>query len=519
MRHLASLTSGSPPRLRRAVFVPLGGTLLGLSFPPFPFAPLAWLALVPLLCLWLEQNSPRTLFIDAYATFLITFAVAFHWPLFHADADTALISLPALFILPMWMAIPFGLSSYLRRRTGVPVALAALAALYVLMEWGLRRGPFAFPWTLLGHTQAELTPVNGLARFGGVPLLSVYVICLNVLVLTLVARLRDLRLPIAALVVAGTAAAFLPRPAGDRGSVLRVGIIQPAISADEWADIDDARRVGVLLALSDTLAAAASGDETTVREEPAPADAVSAARSLDLVVWPETALPPGDETSRRRVQRWVDAHGVPLITGAIEEGGGGASYYNAAALVRPGGPDAVYRKRRLVPFAEHVPFQNRWPWVRRLAVPSGGVAGYARGESGELMEIQQARFGVLICFETLFDDAARGYAQREADLIVTITQDGWWGDSFGYRQHLAFNRLRAIETGRPIVQVSVSGLSAVIRSDGAIGDRIGWMERRAAVAAVPAGHGDTFFVKTGDWVSPLAAVLFVILSVTAFRRI
>lgn len=483
---------GPAPPVRRGALILLGGALLGLSYPPFPLGPLAWFALVPLLWLWLEHRSARDVFVDAFGTFLITFAVAFQWPLFHVNAETALLSLPGLLVIPMWMALPFGLSHLFRHRSGAAASLAALVALFVLMEWGLRRGPFAFPWSLLGHSQADLTPINGLARFGGVPLLTVYVFILNVLTLSLITRLQRLRLPLAALAIAGAFAAVLPRGGDDRGSELRIGIVQPAISADRWADLEDPRRLDLLLALSDTLAAAHSDTS-----------------ALDLVVWPETALPPGDVASRRLVRRWVDAHGVPLLTGAIEEAPG--RYFNAALLIRPNEPDAVYRKRRLVPFAEHVPFQNRWPWVRRLAVPSGGVPGYAPGASEELLEIQNARFGVLICFETLFDDAARAYVRRGADVIVAITQDGWWGESYGFRQHLAFTRLRAIETGRTVVQVSVSGLSAIVRPSGAIGGRIGWMERRAAVAVVGMGTRETVFMKTGDWVSPfaLAAMLVV----------
>ncbi len=481
--------------------------MLGLSFPPFPFAPLAWIALVPLLLLWTEEASSRSAFLDAYGTFLGTFAIAFHWPLFHINAETALLSFPPLLVVPMWMAVPFGLSHLLRRRTGMPAAAAALVALFVLMEWGLRRGPFAFPWTLLGHTQADFAPISSLARIGGVPLLTTFVLAMNVFCLFLIERRRGATLTAAALGLCAVIAAVWPRTDVSPERSLRVGLVQPAIPADEWADLDDVRRVDVLLALSDTIAA-------RVRRTGV---------GVDLVVWPETSLPPGDVPTRRRVQGWVDAHEVPVLTGEIASGtspSGTAVFYNAARLLRPSRPGLVYRKRRLVPFAEHVPFQDRWPWVRRLAVPSGGVPGYARGRSGDLMEIPEARFGVLICFETLFDDAARAYARRGADLIVTITQDGWWGASFGYRQHLAFTRLRAVETGMPVVQVSVSGISAVVGPGGAIDGRIGWMEREAALGVVQIGGGRTPYLTFGDWVSPvaLAAAMLTVVVALISRR-
>jgi len=506
VRRPAFLDRQPPTGLRRSVLIVAGGALLGLSYPPFPFAPLAWLALVPLLLLWLEHSSARTAFVDAYAAFLITFAIAFQWPLLHLNAGTALLSLPGLLVIPMWMAIPFGLSHLLRRRAGPAIALLGFAALFVSMEWGLRRGPFAVPWSLLGHSQSDLAPLNRLARLGGVPLLTAYVLVLNLLAFSFVSELRRLRRPLAALAIAGLLAAVVlrsfDRTAARYGEALRIGIVQPAVTASTWADLYDPARLEVLLTLSDSLLASTDADTS----------------SIDLVVWPETALPPGDAASRRLLREWVDAHGVPLLAGAVEDASG--SYFNAALLFRPHEDGAVYRKRRLVPFAEHVPFQSRWRWVRRLAVPSGGVAGYVPGSTGNLLEIPEARFGVLICFETLFDDAARAYARRGADLIVAITQDGWWGDSFGYRQHFAFNRLRAIETGRSVVQVSVSGLSAVIDPNGASGVRYRWMERRADAVVVRAGTTDTLFMKTGDWLSPLAFAASLLMAFVAllYRR-
>jgi apolipoprotein N-acyltransferase len=127
-----------------------------------------------------------------------------------------------------------------------------------------------------------------------------------------------------------------------------------------------------------------------------------------------------------------------------------------------------------------------------------------------MFDIGSARFGTMICFESLFDDVARAYALKGADFLVTITQDGWWGNSFGYRQHLAFNRLRAIETGLPLVQVAVSGHTAVISPDGRITVRSGWMERGAWIASLGAGGTSTPFVRYGDVLS-LAALPLVLL--------
>ena len=304
-------------------------------------------------------------------------------------------------------------------------------------------------------------------------------------------------------VCAGLIAAFLPPdvPRGT-GPPLTIALIQPGISAETWADFDDPQAVRMLLAMYDTL------DPT----------------AIDLAIWPETALPPGNEPLRRLVLRHVETHGIPLLTGAIDEAPDGnrdhaaRPWFNAARYVRPGQPDAVYRKRRLVPFAEGVPFENRWPLMRRLAIPAGGVAGYVPGTSPARMDLDGIPFGVMICFETLFDDTAREYARDGAQFLIAITQDGWWKNSFGYRQHLAFNRLRAIETGRPFVQTSVSGSTASIRPDGAIETHIGWMEQRVAIVRIGPATSPTPYMRWGDIVSPAASVIALILLFMAFVR-
>lgn len=488
-------------RLPRWPAVIASGALLGLSYPPFPFPALAWAALVPLLLLWMETDSARRAWIDAFVAFLLTFGIAFQWPLFHAMPTTAWLSLPGLIIIPLWMAAPFGLSAHVRRRVGPAAGLITLLAVYVLMEFSLRRGPLAFPWSLLGHTQAGFYPVNQLASIGGVPLLTLFVLLVNGTLLAVVGRsLLKVGAIMGTLSVGLIGLSLLVASTPNRSaseSHVRMSIVQPAISATAWADVYDTRRLDSLLVLSGRL------DGTRARSDPSgPSAPREAADRIDLVLWPETALPPLEQ-SRERVRRWVDSSRVPILSGAILESSD-ERVHNAALLFRPDLPLQVYRKERLVPFAEGVPFEEHWPWLRRLAVPSGGIAGYAAGSGNTPMEIPDARVGVLICFESLFDDAVRAYARSGTRAVVTLTQDGWWGDSFGYRQHAEFNRLRAIESGLPMVQASVSGISGIIRPDGRIDGRLGWMDRGVQVVSVPQRLAATPYVRFGDWVSVVA---------------
>ncbi len=490
--------------------------MLGVSFPPFPFPFLAWIAFVPFLAAWDDRTEWRSVFVDIYVAFLAAIAVAFQWPLFHVNTETALLSLPPLLILPMWMALPFALSNPIRRHLGLGAGMVALAAFFILMEFGLSAGPLAFPWPLVGHSQSEWFPVNQIAAIGGVPLLTLLVLAANCLAFLLLRRFQKLFHAVfcgaASLMLLGIMAGSTymnsdldsaGRTTQEASRTLRVAGIQPSFSPESWADLNDSTRVSELIARTRTLL-------RDLDSEP------------DLIVWPETAIPPrrGSSAYTGQLQAFTDSTGVPMLAGAITSGSDKiAAYRNSALFLVPGHPVRTYDKINLVPFAERVPFVGRFPFLRRLAIPAGGVAGYEPGKNRAIFEISGQPFGVLICLETLFSDAARTYARGGAHALIAITQDGWWGDTFGYRQHLAFNRLRSIETGLPMIQASVSGVSALIYPDGRIHELAGWMESATWMVDLPASGSPTFYVERGDWTTaPAALIAITIAAIYGVRR-
>lgn len=485
------------------------GVALGVSFPPFPLSVLAWVALVPLLGVWQGTDSARQMLLYAYGAFLATFAVAFSWPLNHLRLDTAVLSLNGILALPLLMAIPVALSVHVRRRRDLGWGLVALGSFYLVMEWGMSHGPLAFPWSLLGHTQATNALTRPLAALTGVPGLSAWVLLANGVVFAGLIALRRRRLALLAgllliMLPAGYAAWFTthaPEPADE----IQVGFIQPAFSADAWADVHDQRRVDRLLALSDSLLA-------TTSEPP------------HLLAWPETALPVlEDQADRdalhRRLRAWATARDVPLLTGAITVAPAQEAFQNSALLFAPDSGPMRYDKMKLVPFAEYVPFSRGIAWLRRLAIPAGGVSGYVPGTAQTMLAVPDTtaatNVGVLICFESVFGNYARRYVEQGADVLVTLAQDGWWGRTPGYRQHAAFTRLRAVELQRAVLQVTVSGTSALYLPSGEAAFETGWMERMARIDPVPLYTARSLFARWGDWISPLALLGTVLTAVMA----
>lgn len=488
------------------------GMLLGLSFPPSPAPVLAWVAWIPLLWVWAQTDSARLMLLRAYAAWLATYAVAFAWPLAHVRPDTALLSLNGLLLLPLLLSLPPALAVPVRRRWGVYAGLAALAAFHLSAEWVMSRGPLAFPWSLLGHTQAEATSVAPLAALAGVPGLTLWLLLLNsfgYLILTapsLRLRLRHAAGALAILLAGLGYAAWYRATIPPADEAVPIGLVQPAIPAVDWAAVHDTTRAGRLLALTDSLLAATASPPA-------------------LMIWPETALPvldasPASRALLRRLQAWVDRTQVPLLTGAIAVPADAPDHYrNSALLLQPGRTVQQHDKIKLVPLAEYVPFSDRFAWLRAFAIPAGGVRGYVPGHRQTVLRIARPdrpplHVGVLICFESVFGNYVRRYHEQDADLLVTLAQDGWWGPTAGYRQHLAFTRLRAIESSRTLVQVTVSGTTALVRPDGTSAFEVGWMEQGARVVSAPLHDASPPYARWGDVVSILALTLSLLMGLS-----
>lgn len=499
----------------RAMRIACTGAMLGMSFLPLSgwSAPLAWLAFVPLLQTWNEAKQGYVVLLDAYLAVLAAYLVAFSWVLNHHFAITALASLGGLLFIPLFTAVPFAVSSWFRRRYGYLIGGTALVAFVLAAEWALSHGPLAFPWTLLGHTQAALFPFNQWAAWFGVPGLSCWVLLLNGAAHGVLSAERRMTALFAAsffMALIGTVGLLgswqrtYPPEATAFTSAL---IVQPALPASEWADTDDTARVGRLL--HDTRAAVDT-----------------AQRPPDLVIWPETALPPSatQPNIHTSVYTWTNRVNVPVLTGAIREAeslaGSRRLYYNSALLVQPDTGNVLYDKMKLVPFAERVPLVDTFPPLRTLAVPAGGVAGYVAGDAPRVLIGSSFALGPLICFESTFGTLTRQYVRAfsRLDFFVALSQDGWWGQTPGYRQHLAITRLRAIETSRAVVVSTVSGISALIGADGAIVQATDWMDRTVELMRIPHHTGTTVYAQYGAWIdrAPLVVtVLFVMLWLVA----
>jgi len=477
-------------RLTRNLLLPaLSGLLLLLSFPSFSLSYVALCAWIPLLAS-LEGKGARRAFQSGWITGVLFYGFLIYWLNYVTTAGYTLLVLylslyPAVFCL-------------LLGRLRGPVARPFWGGLlWTGMEYLRSIGPWSFSWGLLGHTQWATPQLSYSARWWGVYGLSFLLMAMNLCLVEVWVRRRRRRAirnrwlwPPAILILIAVLGQVRNPGEGARRP-LRVALLQGNYPQDEKWEATTTDVLECYLELS----------REALEEGP------------DLIVWPETAIP--DVLTRRpevraAIQDWVSAHRTSVLFGSVAEEPPG--YYNSAFLVSPVADGKVrwqrYDKVHLVPYGEKVPFKRLFPFLERI-VESRGGGEYEAGSGFPVFEIQRARFGVLICFESTIPTLARQYALQGIDFLVVITNDAWFGPSTAPYQHALQSAFRAVETGVPVVRSTNTGWTCAFDARGRLIKAIPIYERGFLTVDVQVGRQPTLYTRWGDLPMQLALGLML----------
>lgn len=199
--------------------------------------------------------------------------------------------------------------------------------------------------------------------------------------------------------------------------------------------------------------------------------------------------------------------------------------YNAAVLVRADGSHESYNKSKLVPGVELMPFENVLGPLAGLALDLGGTTGsLGTQEERSVLWTADKRIGLAptICYESIYGDHVAAHVRNGANLIVIMTNDGWWGDSPGYKQHFDYGRLRAVETRRDVARCANTGISAFFNQRGDVLQRSGWWVKATLRGTVHLRSDLTFYARNGDYIGigsyGVSALLLLLAGGMALRK-
>jgi apolipoprotein N-acyltransferase len=243
------------------------------------------------------------------------------------------------------------------------------------------------------------------------------------------------------------------------------------------------------------------------------------ARGADLIVWPESATPfyfDEDPASALRVRQLVNEIGTPLLFGTDEvERGSPPRYYNSAfVLDETGTTAAVYRKMFLVPFGEYVPFGTLLTFVGPLV---DAVAAFSPGQGVTMLPVDGHMVSTAICYEVVYPHLIRRGVLQGAELLTTITNDAWYGDTSAPFQHFDLAAMRAIEQGRYLARAANTGISGIVDPYGRVTVRTTLFETAAPIGEVRFVQERTVYARIGDLAAQLA-VLITLLGVGSAMR-
>jgi apolipoprotein N-acyltransferase len=474
------------------------GALLSLANPPADLGPVAFFALVPLLWV-LRDVRPRRGAWFGFAFGLTYYGILMYWLL-----PFGVIAWFPLVLSQAGYAALFGALFPLLWREDRPLRSAlAAAALWTAVDWARGSWPVGgFTWGGLGYTQHANPVLIPLASITGVWGVTFVVLLGNSVALEVT---RALRGGPRAFRTSGRARAMVLAAVGTAAALLPAVIPLPATASPGLRIAVVQGNVPRALA-SDRLLQQAIVGENHIRLH-----GRLAADPPDLAVWPENALaedPTVNSVLGAEVARAIRAVGSPTLVGAVRATPDGR-YFNQALLYSGQGQIlGRYIKIHLVPFGEYIPFRSVFKWTERYRQ---GNADLVAGNRIRLFDVRGVRVGTPICFENAYPDLFRRFVDAGAQVMVVTTNDSSFLESVASREHLIMSQLRAVETGRWVVQAAISGHSAVVDNRGRVVAETALFVPAILERTVPGSNARTAYVRFRDWF-PWACGLVVLVA-------
>ena len=513
-----SLSAANISRTWALPLTMLSALMYALSFPSFltlagtPF--LAWVCLIPLFLAILYSDTLRAIIYGVAFGALYTLVLNY-WHGTYSYISLAFSVLLSTMLYVIWM-VPFVIIVKKSQKWGFII----IPLFWLTFDYLRTLGFLGYPWGFLGVSNWSFLPLIQIADFTGVWGLTFLIVFWNAAVTWSFASgdfgwswSRRRWVPIAAagilvMLSLGYGIVHLLRGPPEDARVMRVVLVQQNRDPRKHQFQDSYRSIVRLT-------------NDAMRE--------SGGRKPDLIVWPEggfmtdirywTERSASGSSSSGQVERFLQYQkrlGTWLVTGTqdhiYETGPDGERKkrnFNSSVLLTDRGEIAgFYHKIHLVPFTEHFPYRDQFPWLAAL-LDKFGTSNWKQGSERTIYEHPSARFFTPICFEDIFPDDLRHFVRNGAQLIVNMSNDYWSLTPVEGKQHAIHSIFRAVENRRPMVRATASGLTIYISVDGRVSrDFPAYYTRGYLIADIPiADRGTSFYTRHGDWLPQLCLIL------------
>ncbi|MEA3448683.1 MAG: apolipoprotein N-acyltransferase [Bacteroidota bacterium] len=504
------------------------GLLLSIAYTQWHMGWIILIGFVPLLILeeYAQQQktcSGHSLFGYAFLAFMVWNIISTYW-IYYA---TAAGSIFALGLNALFMTVLFVLYHKIKIRLNRNEAYIALVVLWVAFEFFYMKVKLSWPWLNLGNSFANNVQWIQWYEFTGTLGGTIWVLISNLLIFEIFRRRFMLAKPEKSpvrkhiislaiiLIVPLTLSLIRYHNYEEQGKDQEVVVLQPNIDPYKQKFSGSVmEQLQNMLHLTDSVIS----------------------KNTDYVVFPETALPLYiDEDSipfendghikilRQFNQEYPDTKFIVGLTSrkfynnkkdvsptAHKYQDFWFDEFNTAMQIDTSGVQQFYHKSKLVPGVESIPYVDNWKWLNKFIINLGGPRnslGYDTHPSTFISPDDSVQVAAIICYESVYGEYVSSFVRLGANLIFIMTNDGWWRDTPGYKQHAAYARLRAIETRRAVARSANTGISSIINQRGDIVDYRGWWTETVIKGTVKTNDKMTFYARFGDYPGRISAFL------------
>jgi len=516
-------------RKRRYLLSILSGIFLTLSFPyTGSLFFLSFIAWVPLLLVEhsIYRNKYRSskVLLQAYITFFIYNAGSTYWIIFAKGGEVGAIL--AYFLNGFLMALVFFFFHLTKRHVGQKEGYISLLFYWIGFEYFHFHWELSWPWITIGNTFADVPEIVQWYSYTGVLGGSLWILLVNLLLFKIanniifVKEKWKIQTPLLYAV----------------GLVLFIPVLSSIWTYSSYSETKNELEIVITQPNVDPYTEKFTGNLTSqLNRFLDQADALVTPKT-QFVLAPETAISRQQnevsfihsatyELLKSRVRKW---NGPTLFVGAstyrifdephsrasrkLEHDEGYYESYNSSVLIEAINPPQFIHKSKLVLGVEKIPFSNIFPWLEKLSIENGGTSGTLGIESEpKTLKANGVEFAPIVCYESVYGGFIAEQCRKGAAAIFVITNDGWWENTAGHKQHHAIARLRAVETRRYVARSANTGISSVINQRGDVVHKTNYWKEDAFRATIQLNDQPTFYVKYGDVIGRSFGFVFFLL--------